>query len=163
MTANHSQLSTGRQLVALAGWLLLSFSAAATGFLITDGSWYAELKKPSWSPPGAVFGPVWTALYAMMGFAAWLVWREGGWRVQSKPLTLFLIQWGLNAFWTPLFFGMRRPDLAFADIIALWVAILLTALAFWHVRRVAGALMVPYLAWVSFAAVLNFTLWRMNP
>lgn len=98
----------------------------------------------------------------MMGFAAWLVWREGGWRVQSKPLTLFVIQWALNALWTPIFFGMRRPDLAFAEIIGLWIAILLTLISFWHVRRPAGVLMLPYLAWVSFAAVLNFTLWRMN-
>lgn len=162
MTADRHQFSKGHQLIALAGWLLLSFAAAVSGAFITDSDWYTALRKPAWSPPGSLFGPVWTALYAMMGTAAWLVWREGGWRVQSKPLTLFLIQWVLNALWTPLFFGMRRPGLAFFEIIGLWIAILLTIISFWHVRRLAAELMMPYLAWVSFAAVLNFTLWRMN-
>jgi tryptophan-rich sensory protein len=106
-----------------------------------------------------VFGPVWTVLYATMAVAAWFVWRRAGW---SAPLTWWAVQLGLNAFWSPLFFGCQRIDLALVDIVALWGAILATVIMFWRVSPGAGATMVPYLLWVSFAAVLNFTLWRLN-
>ena len=98
-----------------------------------------------------------------MAVAAWLVWREGGWKWQGLALGIFMIQWLLNALWTPLFFGMHRPGLAFAEIIALWLAITVTLLLFWRARPLAGLLLTPYLAWVSFAAFLNFTIWRLNP
>jgi tryptophan-rich sensory protein len=98
-----------------------------------------------------------------MATAAWLVWREGGWKMQGRALSLFVAQWLLNALWTPLFFGLHRPDLAFIEIVFLWGLILMTTTAFWKVKTSAGLLMLPYLAWVTFAAVLNFTLWRMNP
>ena len=103
-----------RAALALAGWLLLCFAAAAFGGLFMPGEWYAALKKPSWNPPGWIFGPVWMSLYAMMAVAAWLVWRQGGWGKQLKPLLLFLAQLALNAAWTPLFFGLQRPIVAFA-------------------------------------------------
>ncbi|MCU0784896.1 MAG: tryptophan-rich sensory protein [Verrucomicrobia bacterium] len=126
------------------------------------GEWYATLKKPSWNPPGWIFGPVWTALYTMMAVAAWLVWKRGGFVAQRRPLLIFLAQLALNALWTPLFFGLHRPGLAFAEIVLLWLAIAATIPTFWRVSSLAAWLLVPYLAWVSFAAVLNFTLWRLK-
>ena len=152
-----------RQTVALAGWVVLCFGAAASAAFGSPGHWYAELNKPAWNPPGWIFGPVWSALYLSMAVAAWLVWREGGWRRQRRALGLFLVQWALNFLWTPLFFGLHRTGLAFAEILLLWLAIAATTVAFWRIRKAAGALLVPYLAWVSFAAVLNGVLWRMNP
>lgn len=149
--------------LALGGWLLLCFGAAAFGGLFMPGEWYASLKKPSWNPPGWVFGPVWTTLYLMMAVAAWLVWKRGGFSTQRRALALFLVQLTLNAAWTPLFFGLHRPGLAFAEILLLWLAIAAALAAFRPVSRVAAWLLVPYLAWVSFAAFLNFTLWRLNP
>lgn len=163
MTATHpSPPSAGRQTIALIGWLALCFAAAGTAAFVSTGGWYAALHKPSWNPPSWVFGPAWSLLYVLMAVAAWLVWREGGWRVQGRTLGLFLLQWLLNAVWTPLFFGLHLPALAFAEIVLLWLAIAATLASFWRVRRVAGVLLVPYLAWVSFAAALNFTIWRLN-
>ena len=149
-------------MLALVGWLVLCFAASSTAVFVSTGGWDAELHKPTWNPPGWIFGPVWTMLYVMMAVAAWLVWREGGWRTQRKALGLFLVQWLLNAVWTPLFFGMHRSGLAFFEIVLLWLVLAATVSAFWSVKRAAGVLLVPYLAWVTFAAVLNFTIWRMN-
>lgn len=149
--------------IALAAWLVLCFGAATLGAMFTPGDWYAALKKPAWNPPGWVFGPVWTALYTAMAVAAWLVWRRGGFAKQRRPLTLFLGQLALNAGWTPLFFGLCSPGLALAEILLLWLAIAMTLVAFLRISRVAAWLLIPYLLWVSFAAVLNFALWRLNP
>jgi translocator protein len=149
--------------LGLVGWLLLCFAAAALGGFFRPGEWYAQLTKPAWNPPSWIFGPVWTALYAMMAVAAWLVWRAAGFRAQARPLGLFLLQLTLNAAWSPLFFGLQSPALAFAVIVLLWLAILATLGAFWQVNRISGALLLPYLGWVTFAAALNFTLWRLNP
>jgi len=113
----------------------------------------------TWRRPN---GAVWTLLYSMMAVAAWLVWRDGGWKAQKRALGLYLAQWALNALWTPLFFGLHRPGLAFAEIIALDVAVLGTLIAFWHVRRAAGLLLVPYALWVLFATILNCAIWGMN-
>ncbi len=151
-----------RSMLALLGWLALTFSAAATGVFVKTGGWYATLAKPAWNPPGWLFGPVWTALYLMMAVAAWMVWRRGGWRAQRGPLTLYLTQWALNALWTPLFFGLHRPDWAFAEILILLLAILATLAAFWRVKPLAGALLIPYTVWTGFATLLNYTIWRMN-
>lgn len=147
---------------ALAAWLVLCFSASGTAIFVSTGGWYASLNKPWWNPPSWVFAPAWTLLYLLMGVAAWLVWREGGWPAQARPLGLFLFQWLLNALWTPIFFGLHLAGVAFADIALLWLALAATLVAFWRVRRAAGLLLVPYLAWVSFAATLNFTIWRLN-
>ena len=157
-----SPSSLGHQVLTLVGWVLLCFGAAAMGGLFMPGEWYAGLKKPAWNPPGWIFGPVWTILYTMMAVAAWLVWRRGGFVAQRRPLTLFLLQLALNAAWSPLFFGSHRPGLAFAEIVLLWLAIAATLLAFRFTSRAAAWLLAPYLAWVGFAAVLNFTLWRLN-
>jgi tryptophan-rich sensory protein len=148
--------------MALAGWLAVCFAAAITGVCVSTTGWYAGLLKPDWNPPAWVFGPVWTLLYALMAIAAWLVWREGGWKLQRLPLGLFLFQWLLNALWTPLFFGWHRPGLACAEIILLWLVLATTLGLFWRVRKIAGVLLLPYLAWVGFAAALNFSLWRLN-
>jgi tryptophan-rich sensory protein len=126
------------------------------------GEWYDGLQKPAWNPPGWIFGPVWTALYTMMAVAAWLVWKRGGFAAQRLPLTLFLVQLALNALWTPLFFGLHLIGFAFAEIVLMWFAIAATIAAFRQAHRPAAWLLVPYLAWVGFAAVLNGTLWRLN-
>jgi benzodiazapine receptor len=154
--------SAGLQVLALIGWLALCFAAAGTAAFVSIDGWYAALQKPSWNPPAWVFGPAWTVLYISMAVAAWLVWREGGWKAHGRALGLFLVQWVLNALWTPLFFGLQRPDLAFAEIVVLWLVLAATLAAFWRINKVAGALLVPYLAWVSFAAALNFAIWRLN-
>ena len=148
--------------VSLAGWILLCFGAARPGAWFMPGEWYASLAKPRWNPPSWYFAPVWSALYVMMAVAAWMVWQRGGWSAPRRPLALFLGQLALNALWTPLFFGGHRMGLALAEIMLLWLAIVGTVRAFWSVNRVAAWLLVPYLAWVSFAAFLNFTLWRLN-
>ncbi len=144
---------------SLAGWLVLCFGAATIGARFKPGEWYAALRKPAWNPPAWLFAPVWTMLYAMMAVAAWLVWRETG---VSREVGLFVLQLVLNALWSWLFFGLHRPGLALADIVALWLAILATHVAFDHVRPLAAWLLLPYLAWVTFAAALNAALWRLN-
>ena len=154
--------SSGRGVLALTGWVVLCLAASGTALFVSPGGWYASLRKPSWNPPPWLFGPVWTLLYVMMAVAAWLVWREGGWKRQSRPLGWFIFQWFLNLLWTPLFFGMHRAGLAFIDIVLLWGAISGTLMLFWRVRKAAGALLVPYLIWVTFAATLNFTIWSIN-
>lgn len=148
--------------LTLLGWLAMCFSAAAFGGLFGPGEWFAKLNKPAWNPPGWVFAPVWTALYTMMAVAAWLVWQRGGFVIRRKPTTLFLVQLALSAAWTPLFIGLHLPGLAFAEIVLLWVAIAATLVSFRAVSRAAAWLFAPYLAWVTFAAALNFALWRLN-
>ncbi len=158
-------MSHRKQIVGLIAWLLLSFAAAAIGALasVQAATFYQQLAQPSWAPPSSVFGPVWSVLYALMGIAAWLVWREGGWRRQRGVLALFVIQLALNVLWSWLFFGWHRGALAFADIVLLELLIVATVVGFWRVRPLAGALLVPYLCWVGFAAALNFVVWQLNP
>jgi len=145
--------------IGLVAWLALCFGAGGVGARFRPGAWYAELRKPAWNPPAWLFAPVWTLLYALMAAAVWLVWRQAG---VTPELGLFLVQLALNAAWTWLFFGLRRPGLALAEIAALWLAIAATAVAFWSVVPVAGLLLTPYLAWVTFATALNAALWRLN-
>lgn len=152
-------------IAALGLFVLVCFAAAGIGGAFTAGSlgsWYVELKKPSWNPPNWIFGPVWTALYLSMAVAAWLVWRRAGWSGAAAALGLFALQLALNVAWSGLFFGLRNPGAASAGIVALWASILATLIAFWRVTPGAGLLMVPYLAWVTFASVLNLTIWRLN-
>jgi len=151
-----------RSLLGLVGWLAISFAAGLIGSRFMPGEWYASLAKPSWNPPNYLFGPVWTVLYVLMGVAAWLVWRRAGFGGAGAALGLFIVQLGLNALWSYLFFGQQRLDLAFFDVITLDVTILAVMILFWRLDRGAGALMLPYLAWVSFASLLNFVLWRLN-
>lgn len=124
------------------------------------GEWYAALNKPSWNPPPWIFGPAWTLLYTLMAVAAWLVWKKAGF---SRPLVFYFVQLSLNAAWTPVFFGAHAMGLALIVIVVLWVAILMTLLNFWRISHAVGWLIVPYLAWVTFATALNFTLWKLNP
>lgn len=158
-------LSTSKQIVGLIAWLAVSFVAAAIGGIASmqAGSLYAQLIRPDWAPPSDLFGPVWTALYALMGIAAWLVWRVGGFRAAKMALALFLVQLAINALWSWLFFRWKLGALAFADIVLLWLLIVATTMAFWRIRLLAGALLVPYLLWVSFASALNYAVWQLNP
>lgn len=148
-------------LLGLVGWLLLCYGVSALAGLV-QSDWYQTLQRPAWAPPGWVFGPVWGVLYGLMAVAAWLVWRQYGFSGARTALRLFLIQLFFNGLWTFLFFGLRAPGWAFAEIVLLWLLILLTTRAFWPKHRLAGALLVPYLAWVAFAAVLNFAIWQLN-
>lgn len=158
-------LAGKQQIIGLIAWLAISFIAAAIGGAasIQAGPFYTELARPEWAPPPDVFGPVWTVLYALMGIAAWLVWRVGGFSAARSALTLFLVQLAVNALWSWLFFGWHLGGLAFADIVLLWVLIVATLVAFWRVRPLAGALLIPYLLWVSFACALNYAVWQLNP
>lgn len=146
-------------------WSTVSFIAAGIGAAasIQAGSFYTRLARPEWAPPPGLFGPVWTVLYALMGIAAWLVWRAGGFRAARAALTLFLVQLLVNALWSWLFFAWHLGALAFADVVVLWALIVATLFEFWRVRPLAGALLVPYLLWVSFASVLNYSVWQLNP
>jgi translocator protein len=156
-------LGAARSTLGLVGWLVVASAAGWIGSRYMPGAWYASLVKPAWNPPAAVFAPVWTVLYVLMGVAAWLVWRRAGFGGASAALVLFVVQLALNALWSYLFFGLHRADIAFFDVVALWVAILVVAVLFWREDWRAGAMMMPYLAWVGFASCLNFALWRLNP
>lgn len=154
-------------LLALMAFLALCLLVGALGGLVTSsslGSWYAQLRKPSFNPPNGVFGPVWTTLYILMAIAAWRVFRrrDGG-RLRMAGLVLWGVQLALNLGWSCLFFGLRSPPAAAVEVVVLLAAILATAVAFWRVDRAAGLLLVPYLAWVAFATVLTFEIWRLNP
>jgi benzodiazapine receptor len=154
-----------QQLAGLVVWLTITFIAAAVGALasVQANTFYAELLKPAWAPPASLFGPVWSTLYTLIAIAAWLVWRQGGFAARRAALLLFLGQLALNALWSWLFFVWHKGALALVDIIALWLLIVATLIAFWRVKALAGALFLPYLLWVSFAAVLNYSLWQLNP
>ena len=149
-------------LVALAGFLALAFLPALVGARFVPGEWYLQLAKPAWTPPGWLFGPVWTVLYVTIGVAAWLVWRRTGLRGALAAWTAWAIQLVLNGAWSWIFFGLRQPGAALVEIVVLWLAILATVIGFWRLRPLAGGLLLPYLAWVSFATALNAAIWRLN-
>jgi tryptophan-rich sensory protein len=154
----------------LVGFLAASFGAAALGGLCTArsvGTWYRALRKPRLTPPDRVFGPVWTALYALMALAAWLVQRDSGAgqaprRAARLALGVWGLQLGLNVLWSAVFFGARRIGAGLAVCAALWVAVAACACLAARVAPAAGALLVPYLAWTTFAAFLNFRIWQLN-
>lgn len=157
-------MTRSRQAWGLVGWLLACYLAAGVGALasVEASVFYASLTLPAWAPPAWLFGPVWTVLYGMMAVAAWLVWRTGGWRQHRTALTSFVVQLLFNALWSWLFFGWKEGALAFADIVMLWILVAFTLGAFWKIRAVAGALLVPYLLWITFASALNYAVWRAN-
>lgn len=162
---NRLQIDTRGEVAGLIVSLMLCLAVASMGSRFTIpqiDSWYAALRKPSWTPPNWLFGPVWLALYVGMAVSSWLVWRERGFSGAALPLFVFAVQLALNAAWSALFFGLQNPAAALVDIVLLWFAILLTAVLFWPINAWAAALMIPYLLWVSFAAALNFQIWRMN-
>lgn len=158
-------MSLSRQAIGLFGWLVLAFAAAAIGALasVQAGAFYLDLVRPAWAPPSWLFGPVWSVLYLFMGVAAWLVWRTQGRTARRTALFVFVIQLVANALWTWLFFVWHQGALAFAEILLLWALILVTIVMFARISKLAAALLLPYLAWVSFASALNFSLWRLNP
>lgn len=149
-----------KAIVAPGVFVVLVFLAAAAGGRNLPGEWYLSLEKPSWNPPSWVFGPVWTVLYVMIALAGWRAWRATG--TTHPAVLLWLAQLALNAAWSYLFFGLRRPDLAFVDIAAMWALIVACVVVFRRVDTLAAWLFVPYLAWVSFAAALNFRIWMLN-
>lgn len=158
-------LSLSQQAAGLLGWLLLAFATAAIGAVasVNAGSFYAELTRPPWAPPGWLFGPVWSALYTLMGISAWLVWRQRGFAGARSALLLFMAQLAANALWSWLFFAWKLGAFAFAEVMLLWCLILATAITFWRISLLAAALLMPYLAWVSFASALTFSIWQRNP
>jgi len=148
-------------------WILLSELAGVLGGLATAPAiptWYATLVKPTWTPPGWVFGPVWTVLYALMGIAAARVWiRHRQTSAGKRSLALFGAQLALNAEWPVLFFGLKAPGAALVSIVILWATILALIVRWWRLERTSAALLIPYLAWVSFATALNAAIVRLNP
>ncbi|MGI9428553.1 MAG: TspO/MBR family protein [Bythopirellula sp.] len=151
--------------IGLGGFLAVCLVAGGIGAVATTPEiegWYQTIAKPAWNPPDWIFGPVWTTLYVLMAIAAWLVRQAEGFKGARVALVLFFVQLALNIAWSWIFFGLHQPGWAFAEILVLWLVIIATTFAFFRCSRVAGWLLVPYLAWVSFAAVLNFTIWRMN-
>jgi len=149
--------------LVLLGFIAACFLAALTGAMFRPGDWYERLTKPSWRPPNQLFAPVWSVLYLMIAVSGWLIWRETGFVGATLPLAIYALQLVLNAAWTPLFFGLHRIDLGFFDIVLVWLSIVATIVLFYPIHSVAAMLLLPYLAWVTFAAALNFSLWRLNP
>ena len=150
-------------MISLAAFLVLCIvGGAASGLASPPGEWYASLAKPSWNPPNWIFGPVWTVLYAMIGVAGWRLWTRRAASAGMRALQAFAAQLALNFAWTPAFFGLQRPGLALAVIVALLGAIAATIALSWRTDRVAAVLLMPYMAWVSFATALNAAIWRLN-
>lgn len=147
----------------LLGFVLACTVVASSGALFRPGAWYESLRKPWWRPPNWLFGPAWTVLYIMIAVSGWLVWRKTGFAGAALPLTLYGVQLVLNAAWSGFFFGLRRMDLALVDVGLLWLSILGLIGLFAPIDGLAAWLLVPYLAWVSFAAFLNWTMLRLNP
>jgi benzodiazapine receptor len=158
-------MENGTRWIGLVLFIVVCLGAAGLGSAATapeiDG-WYRTVIKPTWNPPSWLFAPVWTTLFVMMGISAWLVWKPAGFKGAPKPLALFAAQLALNVAWSWIFFGMHQIGWAFFEIVILWLAIAATMVAFFRHSKPAGWLLVPYLGWVSFASVLNFTLWQLN-
>jgi benzodiazapine receptor len=171
MTAPSSQTESGSTGgispgIGLAGFLLLCYAVAAVGALSTIAAiptWYAALNKPSFNPPNWIFGPVWTLLYTLMAVAAWMVWRRPSTSsARLDALMVFALQLTLNFLWTPIFFHFHLLLTSVVVIALLWLAIVATILMFWRVSRIAAALLLPYLVWVSFATALNVAILQLN-
>jgi tryptophan-rich sensory protein len=141
-------------------FIAIVIAAASSGALFKPGEWYKSLRKPSWTPPNWAFPVVWTILYLFIGYAGWLVWTSVGW---SLPMALWGLQIVANALWSYFFFGMRRMDLALMDVAILWLSIALFIATAWPVAQLASLLFIPYLAWVSAASALNYSVRRLNP
>jgi len=158
-------MSIQRQLIGLVGWVLVSFVAASIGAIasLNAASFYGQLTRPDWAPPSWLFAPVWSILYLLMAVAAWLVWRSHGFKASRTALVLFLIQLAANALWTWLFFAWRQGAGAFVEILILWALIVATIASFRSLNARAALLLVPYLAWVTFATALTLSVWRLNP
>jgi tryptophan-rich sensory protein len=158
-----SKLALGTGLIVS---IAICFLAAAIGGFSTtmsvDSSWFDELKKPSWNPPNWLFGPVWSILYLMMSISAWLVWKQAGLTKAKGSLAWFTFHLLLNVLWSVFFFGLRQPGWAAIEIVLLWVSIVISIVLFFRHSKLAASLLVPYLAWVTFATALNWTIWSLN-
>lgn len=156
------KIPPARDAAGLVAFAVLCFGVSILGGRVAStafADWYTDLAKPAWTPPGWAFGPIWTVLYTLMAVAGWMVWREGRSRI---AVLLYFLQLALNAVWPWIFFGLRRLDWAFYDIVAMAVATLATIVAFYAVRRRAALLLVPYFVWVLFAGSLSLAVWRLN-
>ena len=157
---------TGKPVLGWFGWVLVTLSAGVIGTLlsnVSESAFYQQLERPSWAPPPEIFGPVWTTLYVLMGTAAWLVWRKAGFDGARTTLILYLVHLIANAAWTGIFFGLEAPGAALAEIIFLWLFIVLLVVRFHRVSTAAGLLLIPYLVWVTYATALTWAIWRLNP
>jgi tryptophan-rich sensory protein len=150
-------------ILALGGFVAVCFVTASSGAIFTPGQWYETLAKPWWRPPNWLFPPAWTVLFITIAVSGWMVWRVAGLAGAAIPFAVYGLQLVLNFAWSALFFGLRRPDLAFLEVMALWGAILATIIGFHGIDPAAAWLLVPYLCWVTFAAGLNFAMMRLNP
>lgn len=158
-------LKPSQDVLGLVVFLALCLAVSGIGAAVTAtsvGTWYQALQKPPFNPPDWVFAPVWTTLYVLMAIAGWCVWRQARFETGRKALTVFAIQLALNLAWSFLFFGLQRVDLALIEIVILLLAIIANTILFWRIDRLAGALFVPYVLWVTYATVLNASLWRLN-
>ena len=157
--------SSSKQALALVLWLCATLATGGIGAIasVSAAAFYNQLTQPAWAPPAWLFGPVWSVLYMLMGIAAWLVWRKHGFRGAASALAIFVVQLFANALWTWLFFAWRLGAVALVEIVILWLLITCTIALFWRLHRVAAVLLLPYLAWVSFATALSFSLWRLHP
>ena len=165
MSTKRSDIGTGKDILALVLLVGICVGIGGLGGAVTASSvteWYPTLTKPSFNPPNWIFGPVWTTLYVMMGIAAWRVWRAADRDTARGPLAVFALQLAVNLGWSIAFFGLRDPGLAVAVILALDLLVVATALMFRRIDRIAAMLLVPYLAWIAFATVLNIAIWRLN-
>lgn len=150
------------KIIGLVVWILICFIPAIIGAQFGPGEWYQDLAKPQWNPPNWIFGPVWTLLYILMGISVWIIWKDYGLKTAAIPIGFFIFQLVLNALWSWFFFGLENVGLAFVDILALWTFILITLILFWKLNTWSGVMLVPYIAWVSFATVLNYNIWQLN-
>jgi translocator protein len=148
--------------LVLVGFVAACILAAIPGAVLRPGAWYEHLAKPTWRPPNWLFAPIWSVMYLLIAVSGWLVWRQSASISGAWPLVAFLVQLVLNAAWTPIFFGLHRPDLALLEIVLVWLSIAMTLGLFLPVSVLAAALLVPYLAWITFAAALNFAVWDLN-
>jgi tryptophan-rich sensory protein len=165
MNTKRTDLGAGKDLLALALLVGICLGIGGLGGAVTASSvteWYPTLNKPSFNPPNWVFGPVWTTLYAMMGIAAWRVWRMADRDTARGPLAVFALQLAVNLGWSVAFFGLRDPGLAVTVILVLDLLVLATVLMFRRIDGLAALLLMPYLAWISFATILNIAIWRLN-
>ncbi len=154
-------MDTGSYL-ALLGFIAANTVAASSGAFFRPDQWYAALTKPSWTPPNWLFPPAWMVLYAVIAYAGWRVWYLAGFDGALLALVFYAIQLVLNGMWSWLFFGLRRPDLAFIEVVFLWLSVVGMIVTFHPIDPLSSSLMIVYLAWVSFAAALNFAVWRLN-
>jgi len=151
------------KIIALLVFVLACAAAALPGIAFRPGDWYRNLAKPSWCPPDWLFGPVWTVLYLFVAVSGWLVWRREGLDGAAVALAVYSVHLVLNGLWSMIFFGLRRPDLAFVEVFILWLSILATIGVFYPIDKTATLLLIPYGTWVGFAVMLNFRIWKLNP